>query len=96
MHALRSALDVEEPLASLDYRAVLHARETELPRLVRRTEVVARRLEVYREEVHGSITTFVPLRHIAYSRAAFQFARRKHPCEPVKPMDSGRGVPWIP
>ena len=96
VRALRRTLDVEEPLARLDDLPVLDARVPELPRLVVAPEVIARRFEVYREEVHGSITTFVPLRHIAYSRAAFQFARRKHPCEPVKPMDSGRGVPWIP
>ena len=45
---------------------------------------------------YGSITTGVPTMTRRKRYSAFQLAKRKQPCDSVRPTSSGRGVPWMP
>ena len=45
---------------------------------------------------YSSTVTGIPIRIIRISFSAFQLASRKQPCEPVRPISSGRGVPCTP
>ena len=51
---------------------------------------------IRRRDIHWTIITRVPSSTIAARRTAFQFARRKQPCDSALPTDSGFGVPWMP
>src|SRR5262245_14715917 len=44
----------------------------------------------------GSTKTGSPTQTKRAKNSAFQFARRKQPCDSARPTCSGRGVPWIP
>ena len=46
--------------------------------------------------LHGSTNTGMPTQTICAKYSAFQFARRKQPCDSARPTCSGRGVPWMP
>ena len=49
-----------------------------------------------REEGQGSTTTGRPVHTRSRKVSASQFARRKQPCDSVRPICSGFGVPWMP
>ena len=49
-----------------------------------------------RWEGQGSTTTGRPVHTRSRRVSASQFARRKQPCDSVRPICSGFGVPWMP
>ena len=60
------------------------------------TEVPGYLRVVPKGTAYGSTSTGVPTLTILSTFSAFQFASRKQPCDCVREIASGSGVPWMP